>query len=107
MKKNLNPLFQKSSIIRLILFLTILHGSITSHTQTIGIVQGLVTVSPRQGPPFNGMPTVEFPVETVDPDLHLSTLLIARCKFAIEKSNGCPIFIKINELERHQELFII
>lgn len=47
---------------RLLLMLLMVWGSINTHAQTIGIIQGLTPVTPRAGQPFNGSPTVEFPI---------------------------------------------
>ncbi len=51
-----------SRFTRLLLLLLMTGGSLTTYAQTIGIIQGLTAVTLKQGPPFNGGPTVEFPV---------------------------------------------
>ncbi len=46
----------------LLLLLLMAGGSVATYAQTIGIVEGLTAVNIRQGAPFNGWPTVEFPI---------------------------------------------
>ena len=63
MKKLLKKTFKTELLIRIILLLMMVQGSLTSHAQTIGIVEGLTQVTIRQGLPTpQGWPTVEFPV---------------------------------------------
>ena len=67
MKKIFKKRLKTDVLIRIMLLLMLTQGSLIAHAQTIGIVQGLVSVSPRQGQPYNGMPTVEFPIEFTPP----------------------------------------
>ena len=67
MKKFLKIAFKSDVLIRIMLLLMFAQGSLASHAQTIGIIEALSPVAIRQGPPFNGNPTVEFPIAITPP----------------------------------------
>lgn len=64
MKKLSAHFFGSTTFISILVFMILTGGNFKAQAQTIGIVQGLTLVNPRQGPlqPGTGSPTVEIPV---------------------------------------------